>query len=158
MKNLALLLLLCASLLCDFGSAQIPAGPPEYWYPTRFRPQIFVRGAVAGVPTTVCALYVEYSSPTPTAAIFIIGKYSKQYVQVLPKIGVLHIPCVYWGRHFRLKDPYNPSLIEFPLFSGLIHPSLRGTEWCLQAYFTWGEWNKWGEPHWLSYPVRVIIQ
>ena len=153
-----ILLLLGLFLLSAASLAQARGAPPIYWYPAKYRPQVLVRGAVAGIPTTVRALYVEYNSPTPTVAAFIVGKYRQQYVQAFPGLGVLHIPHIMWGRHFRVKDPYNPHIIEFPLFSGIIHPALRGTEWCLQAYFSWGEWGKFGEPHWLSYPVRITIE
>jgi len=153
--KILMLLLLMTSFLCDLGTAQ---APPLEWYPNLYHPRVLVRGAEAGRETTVCALYVEYNSPAPTQATFLIGRYQQQYVQAIPGIGVLHIPSVMFMREFWLRMKYPAHIIEFPLFSGYIHPSLRGTEWCLQAYFSWGPWGKWGEPHWLSYPVRIIIQ
>lgn len=152
-KSLILILLLLAT------SA---AAQDLYWYPSKYRPQLFVTGAVAGRYTNVKATLVEYSSPTPSRVIFLVGKYQKQYVQAFPGIGVLHIPYhTMWMQQRWLKLKYPARILEFSLFKGTIHPGLRGTQWCVQVYV---EYYKWGypappsAPRWLSYPRLVTIK
>jgi len=132
-----------------------------YWYPAQYRPQLFISGAVAGRYTTVKASVIEWNSPPPSRIIFLLGKYSPQYTAATPW-GVLMIkPETLWCKHLWLNLKYPVRVMEFNLFSGTLHPSLKGTQWCAQFYI---EYWKWGHPApleahiWLSYPKLVTIE
>jgi hypothetical protein len=156
----ALFLAICFFLTTAVAAQELP--DPNYWYPAKFRPQLFISGVVAGKQTTVKATLVEWNSPIPSRVVFVVGKYQEQLVQTFP-FGVLHIKLPgAFIREYWLQLKFPARVMTFDLAKGYIPTALRGTKWCAQFYI---EYYAWSVPapithplSWLSYPRTFVIQ